>query len=126
MSYIGVGCLSYLDVGYPSTSVTDWLQFHALSFYKGMTENNELLKITDNFLKVCAAFQKKEINAFMLIHLINGAVTGIDCNLFSYKIIKNKKGKFKIIDVIPENINDYKLILQYIVEHFNKSNTKSL
>lgn len=126
MSYIGVGCLSYLDVGYPSTSVTDWLQFHALSFYKGMTENNELLKITDNFLKVCAAFQKKEINAFMLIHLINGAVTEIDCNLFSYKIIKNKKGKFEIIDVIPENINDYKLILQYIVEHFNKSNTKSL
>ena len=126
MSYIGVGCLSYLDVGYPSTSVTDWLQFHALSFYKGMTENNELLKITDNFLKVCAAFQKKEINAFMLIHLINGAVTGIDCNLFSYKIIKKEKGKFEIIDVIPENINDYKLILQYIVEHFNKSNTKSL
>ena len=37
----------------------------------------------------------------------------------------NKKGKFEIIDVIPENINDYKLILQYIVEHFNKSNTKS-
>ena len=91
MSYIGVGCLSYLDVGYPSTSVTDWLQFHALSFYKGMTENNELLKITDNFLKVCAAFQKKEINAFMLIHLMNGAVTGIDCNLFSYKIIKKKR-----------------------------------
>ena len=90
-----------------------------------MTENNELLKITDNFLKVCAAFQKKEINAFMLIHLINGAVTGIDCNLFSYKIIKNKKGKFEIIDVIPENINDYKLILQYIVRHYNKTNTKS-
>jgi hypothetical protein len=53
----------------------------------------------------------------MLIHLINGAVTGIDCNLFSYKIIKNKKGNLEIIDVIPENINDYKLILQYIVEH---------
>lgn len=90
-----------------------------------MTQKNDLLKITDDFLKVCAEFQKKEINAFMLIHLMNGAVTGIDCNLFSYKIIK-KKGRFKIIDVIPENINDYKLILQYIVEHFNKLNTKSL
>ena len=56
-----------------------------------MTQKNDLLKITDDFLKVCAEFQKKEINAFMLIHLMNGAVAGIDCNLFSYKIIKKKR-----------------------------------